>query len=100
MQESAHAAVSYARSRADQLQIDPEFQSSLDLHIHLPEGATQGRSFRGYHNGDRLDLGAGAALGARRHRHDRRDHAARGRVLAVGVSVRKRSPRIGTASAA
>jgi ATP-dependent Lon protease len=40
MQESAHAAVSYARSRADQLQIDPEFQSSLDLHIHLPEGAT------------------------------------------------------------
>ena len=40
MQESAHAAVSYARSRAEQLQIDPEFQSSLDLHIHLPEGAT------------------------------------------------------------
>ena len=40
MQESAHAAVSYARSRADQLKIDPEFQSSLDLHIHLPEGAT------------------------------------------------------------
>jgi ATP-dependent Lon protease len=40
MQESAHAAVSYARSRAEQLLIDPEFQSSLDLHIHLPEGAT------------------------------------------------------------
>ncbi len=40
MQESARAAVSYARSRAEQLQIDPEFQSFLDLHIHLPEGAT------------------------------------------------------------
>jgi ATP-dependent Lon protease len=40
MQESAHAAVSYARARAEQLQIDPEFQAKLDLHIHLPEGAT------------------------------------------------------------
>ena len=40
MQESARAAVSYARSRAEQLQIDPDFQSRLDLHIHLPEGAT------------------------------------------------------------
>ncbi|MCA9881168.1 MAG: hypothetical protein KC442_25390, partial [Thermomicrobiales bacterium] len=40
MQESAQAAVSYARSRAAQLHIDPEFQSRLDLHIHLPEGAT------------------------------------------------------------
>jgi ATP-dependent Lon protease len=40
MQESAHAAVSYARSRAEQLRIDPEFQATLDLHIHLPEGAT------------------------------------------------------------
>ena len=40
MQESARAAVSYARSRAEQLRIDPEFQSSIDLHIHLPEGAT------------------------------------------------------------
>jgi ATP-dependent Lon protease len=40
MQESARAAVSYARSRAEQLHIDPDFQSRLDLHIHLPEGAT------------------------------------------------------------
>jgi ATP-dependent Lon protease len=40
MQESARAAVSYARSRAEQLFIDPDFQSTLDLHIHLPEGAT------------------------------------------------------------
>jgi ATP-dependent Lon protease len=40
MQESAKAALSYARSRAEHLRIDPEFQQRLDLHIHLPEGAT------------------------------------------------------------
>jgi len=40
MQESASAALSYARSRAAHLRIDPDFQSKLDLHIHLPEGAT------------------------------------------------------------
>jgi len=40
MQESARAAMSYARSRAEQLHIDPHFQQKIDLHIHLPEGAT------------------------------------------------------------
>ncbi len=40
MQESARAALSYARSRAEQLRISPDFQEKLDLHIHLPEGAT------------------------------------------------------------
>jgi ATP-dependent Lon protease len=39
MQESARAAVSYLRSRADLLGIDPEFNESLDLHLHVPEGA-------------------------------------------------------------
>ncbi len=40
MQESAQAALSYARTRAEQLGIPPDFQEKIDLHIHLPEGAT------------------------------------------------------------
>ena len=39
MQESARAAVSYLRSRAELLGIDPEFNEAIDLHIHVPEGA-------------------------------------------------------------
>ncbi len=39
MQESARAALSYARSRAEQLRIPKDFQERLDLHIHLAEGA-------------------------------------------------------------
>ena len=39
MQESARAGVSYLRSRADLLGIDPAFNESTDLHIHVPEGA-------------------------------------------------------------
>src|SRR5215218_5128765 len=39
MQESAQAALSYARSRCEQLKIDRDFREKLDLHIHLPEGA-------------------------------------------------------------
>ena len=39
MQESARAAMSYLRSRADLMGIDPEFNEQHDLHIHVPEGA-------------------------------------------------------------
>jgi ATP-dependent Lon protease len=39
MRESAIAALSYIRSRAKELQIDPNFQDGMDLHIHMPENA-------------------------------------------------------------
>jgi ATP-dependent Lon protease len=39
MKESAQAAISYVRSRSDSLSIDPDFHKTLDLHIHVPEGA-------------------------------------------------------------
>ena len=40
MKESAHAAVTYARSRSELLGLDPQFHSKIDVHIHIPEGAT------------------------------------------------------------
>ena len=39
MQESAQAALSYVRSRADALHLAADFYETDDIHIHLPEGA-------------------------------------------------------------
>jgi len=39
MKESAQAAVSYIRSRADKLNIAADFYQTHDIHIHFPEGA-------------------------------------------------------------
>src|SRR5207249_3717155 len=39
MQESAQAAMSYVRSRAEELGLERDFYQKIDVHIHIPEGA-------------------------------------------------------------
>lgn len=39
MKESAQAALSFVRSRTDQLQVDKNYFDEHDIHIHVPEGA-------------------------------------------------------------
>ncbi|HYC50203.1 MAG TPA: S16 family serine protease, partial [Gemmatimonadaceae bacterium] len=40
MKESASAALSYARARADALHLERDFHRTRDLHVHIPTGAT------------------------------------------------------------
>src|SRR5206468_4781992 len=39
MQESAQAALSYVRSKVQELALAEDFHSKIDIHVHVPEGA-------------------------------------------------------------
>lgn len=84
MKESAMAAISFIRANNDKYKIPKDFQEGLDLHVHVPEGATPKD---GPSAGITIATGILSSLTSRKVRQDvamTGEVTIRGRVLAIG----------------